>query len=229
MQSEIERMAGVSENEFVAIVNRIMDRIVSTWVFGYFDSDDIRQEAFIIATKAIRSGKYDKCRKLEPFLFRSISNGLFNLKRGVTGKFASPCQRCPLFDRKYESTTNQCKAFTNKLDCDKYMQWELRNAKRNSLINPISFSSPDEDEEDVFDIQTYTIEHVLDEAIKNEITDLINNNLPATLRGNFLKMMAGIKIKTQDRKAVQSAIYDIIKTSGIFSDLIEDLDYEQCT
>jgi len=69
----------MTEAEVLATMTRVVDRIAHKYRFGYFDIDDIKQEAFIIAMEAM--DRYDEARPLENFLAVHISNRLKNFKR----------------------------------------------------------------------------------------------------------------------------------------------------
>ena len=70
---------GLTESEVLEVVNRICDRYAYKFKFGYFEPDDIRQEAFIIAIDALE--RYDESRPLENFLAVHVKNRLNNFKR----------------------------------------------------------------------------------------------------------------------------------------------------
>ena len=57
----------------------VVNRIAHKYRFGYYDIDDIKQEAFIIAMEAM--DRYDEGRPLGNFLAVHISNRLKNFKR----------------------------------------------------------------------------------------------------------------------------------------------------
>ena len=61
------------------VINKICDRYAYKFQFGYFEPDDIRQEAFIIAIDALE--RYDESRPLENFLAVHVKNRLNNFKR----------------------------------------------------------------------------------------------------------------------------------------------------
>ena len=69
----------MTESEVLEVVNRICDRYAYKFKFGYFEPDDIRQEAFIIAIEALE--RYDESRPLENFLAVHVKNRLNNFKR----------------------------------------------------------------------------------------------------------------------------------------------------
>lgn len=65
--------------EQMATIQLVAQRLARKYSFGYFDEDDIKQEAFIMAMGAM--DKYDQSRPLENFLMIHIGNRLKNLKR----------------------------------------------------------------------------------------------------------------------------------------------------
>ena len=69
----------MTEAEVLAIMTTVVNRIAHKYRFGYYDIDDIKQEAFIIAMEAM--DRYDEGRPLENFLAVHISNRLKNFKR----------------------------------------------------------------------------------------------------------------------------------------------------
>lgn len=70
---------GMTESEVLDVINKICDRYAYKFQFGYFEPDDIRQEAFIIALDAL--DRYEEGRPLENFLAVHVKNRLNNFKR----------------------------------------------------------------------------------------------------------------------------------------------------
>jgi len=70
---------GMTEEQVVATINKVVSRYANRFRFGYYDADDIRQEAFIIAMEAL--DRYDNDRPLENFLAVHVKNRLSNFKR----------------------------------------------------------------------------------------------------------------------------------------------------
>ena len=58
---------------------KVIDRIAPRYVFGYYELDDIKQEAYIICLDAL--SKYDKKRPFENFISKHLSNRLKTLIR----------------------------------------------------------------------------------------------------------------------------------------------------
>ena len=70
---------GMSESEVLEVINKIADRYAYKFRFGYFEAEDIRQEAVIIAMEAL--DRYEEGRPLENFLAVHVKNRLTNFKR----------------------------------------------------------------------------------------------------------------------------------------------------
>ena len=69
----------MTEADVLATITKVVNRVAHKYRFGYYDIDDIKQEAFIIAMEAM--DRYDEGRPLENFLAVHISNRLKNFKR----------------------------------------------------------------------------------------------------------------------------------------------------
>ena len=70
---------GMTEKEVLEIINKVASRYAHKFRFGYFEADDIRQEAVIIAMEALE--RYEEGRPLENFLEVHVKNRLNNFKR----------------------------------------------------------------------------------------------------------------------------------------------------
>lgn len=70
---------GMTQEQVVETINKVVNRYAHKFKFGYYEADDIRQEAFIIAMEAL--DRYDEERPLENFLSVHVKNRLSNFKR----------------------------------------------------------------------------------------------------------------------------------------------------
>lgn len=61
------------------IVERVVNRVYHKYIFGFYEPEDIKQEAFIFAIEAM--DRYDGERPLENFLTVHVANRLKNFKR----------------------------------------------------------------------------------------------------------------------------------------------------
>jgi DNA-directed RNA polymerase specialized sigma24 family protein len=69
----------MSEQEVVAVINKVARSLAPKYTFGFYGIDDIEQEAFMMGMEAL--GRYDSNKPLENFLYTHIGNRLKNFKR----------------------------------------------------------------------------------------------------------------------------------------------------
>ena len=60
-------------------IKKVINRIAPGYTFGYFEIEDVKQEAYIICLEGLE--KYDPQFPLENFLSRHLSNRLKSLVR----------------------------------------------------------------------------------------------------------------------------------------------------
>lgn len=108
----------MTEQEVLAVIEKIANRYCHKFKFGYFTAEDIKQEAFIIAVDAL--DRYDERRPLENFLSSHVKNRLINFKRD-----------------------NYCRQ--QKEDAD--IKWELRNNAKKFLMEPLDISNIRDEQE----------------------------------------------------------------------------------
>lgn len=65
--------------EQIKTILRVIDRIAPSYVFGFYEVDDIKQESYIICHEALQ--RWDQIRPLENFLSKNLSNRLKTLIR----------------------------------------------------------------------------------------------------------------------------------------------------
>lgn len=74
------RDLGLTDQEVIDLITEVAERIVPKYVFGYYDVEDLVQEAIIIGLKGLR--KYDKdAGELENFMSIYLSSRMKNFKR----------------------------------------------------------------------------------------------------------------------------------------------------
>lgn len=64
----------------IETIQKVVNKIARKYVFGFYDLDDIKQEAIMIGLRAVENS-WDGIRPLENFLSVLIPNGLKNFKR----------------------------------------------------------------------------------------------------------------------------------------------------
>jgi DNA-directed RNA polymerase specialized sigma24 family protein len=194
---------GVSEEEFLNVLDNISKRLGHKFKFGYHSYDDMKQQAAIFALEGLE--KYDKKRPLENFLWTHVRNRLFNYKRDNYQRPDKPCLTCPLYDAHCKKSTNQCLEFTNKSDCELYSAWETRNNSKKNIMKPVGI----EDIED-YGSKHHTKGDVSELVFNQEIIDLLDEKIPSSHRETYLKLKYGEKICKSDLNKLLQIIREII-------------------
>lgn len=199
---------GMTEDEVVTVIYRVVNTLAKKFRFGYHTSDDLRQEGARFAIEAMNNGKYDTTRPLENFLYTHIRNRLINYKRDNYIRNEPPCKTCIFFDPKRKKSTNQCAAFEDKDECKKLTDWKARNATKQSIMRPLDTSV-------VSDHSMQEDSTSFESASFSEIKDRIDELLPADLRTDYLRMLDHITIPKSRRERVRQVIMEILKDSDI--------------
>lgn len=195
----------MTEAEVLQKIDQAVRLLAHNFVFGYFDLDDIRQEARIFALDALE--RYDPQgyndlgepnRKLENFLFAHIRNRLLNLLRNKYRRNDPPCNLCHQ-GRHAEHEDRQV--------CQKYKEWKVRNTAKANLARPLDLSTvADEHERNM-----HAESDVEDQARVREATGLIDHQLPVDLRADYLRMKSGERLTKNRRLKVEVACREILK------------------
>lgn len=178
-----------TEQEVVDIIYKVVNTLANKFKFGYLSAEDIRQEGARFAIEALNGTAYDPARPLENFLYVHVRNRLINYKRDHYSRSEPPCQSDDDASRK-------------RLD-----DWAKRNAAKQSLMRPLDVSLVNED---VCEADGMVVE----DAALSEIHDLIDKDLPAELRSDYLRMLSGFSIPKVRKDRVREAIISIWKESN---------------
>lgn len=182
----------MTEAQVVAEVNRIVGLLANSFRFGYYDADDIKQEAWIEAIKGLEN--YDESRKLDSFLYTHIKNRLINLKRNKFKRPNSPCKYC------HGQPENHTTHKDNK-HCKKYKRWLVRNTAKQNLMapKPIINVSP-----------AQFISKNLDNIEDREIFDRIEAHLDPHMRKIYLKVLYETPVSKRDREHLVEKVREIL-------------------
>lgn len=190
---------GIDEQTFVDVIKKITQKLSYKFKFGYHEVDDMKQQATIFALEALE--RYDHSRPLENFLWTHVRNRLFNYKRDNYQRPDKPCLSCPLYDPKLQCSTNGCKEYSNKSDCDLYRQWEERNNRKKNLVQ----MSGQMNEETITDSKDF-----FDNISNQEIMELLDSQLSYQYREIYLKIKNGEKVLSADINKLKKEILKII-------------------
>jgi hypothetical protein len=196
---------GVKESEFLEVLENISKRLVHKFKFAYHSFEDMKQQAAIFALEGLE--KYDNSRPLENFLWTHVRNRLFNYKRNNYQRPDKPCFSCPLFDKLYKCSDNQCSKYLNKDDCEAYFSWKKRNESKKNIIQPTYI----EDEVNYFsNSNQQDISHIIQ---NKEIVTFLDENVSYEYREYYLKLKHGIKIPKQHLSKLQAYIAKLMENN----------------
>lgn len=179
-----------TEQDVLGTIDGVINLLAPGFVFGYFDIEDIKQEARIDALKAL--AKYDSSRPLENFLYTHVKNRLINLKRDRFHRNDPPCMVCHQKEGPTEHPDGKI--------CQKYKVWKKRNSTKSNLMKPVDIEKVEE-----------PIERGATEQVElNELLQRIDDKLPIELRSAYLQMRAGLPVSKDRRKAVEDCVRSIM-------------------
>jgi DNA-directed RNA polymerase specialized sigma24 family protein len=193
----------VTEEEFLTVLDNISKRLANKFKFAYHSFEDMKQQAAIFALEGLE--KYDNNRPLENFLWTHVRNRLFNYKRNNYQRPDKPCFTCPLFDKDFKCSNNQCSKFTNKQDCEPYAAWSHRNETKKNIIQPAYIEDDNQHTSKYMDISS---------LIQNqEIIQFLDTNITNEYREYYLKLKHGIKISKQHLNKLQHHILKLMENT----------------
>lgn len=186
----------ISEQDFVKALDNISKKLIYKFKFGYHEAEDMKQQAAIFAMEGLQN--YDNSRPLENFLWTHVRNRLFNFKRDNYFRPDNVCLKCPLYDPDRKYSTNQCKKFIDKNDCEIYAAAEQRNTMKKNIVKPCSIEYDHQSSEDLLSFVS-----------NDEMIRLIEEKISIKYRETYLKLKGGAKVSKQDLLKLREHINEI--------------------
>lgn len=190
----------MTEAQVLDEINRTARLLAPSFVFGYYDRDDIEQEARMMGIQAM--AKYDPARPLPNFLYSHVRNRLINLRRDKFRRNDPPCHVC------HEKQIANGPGHEDGRICPKYASWRERNACKSNLMRPLDIENVATERE-----ERNRPSEVVAEAEKKEMLRIINRRLPVELRTSYLQMRDGVNLPKVRRRQVEEAVREILKGS----------------
>lgn len=198
---------GMTEDEVLYSIEVIVKGLAYKYKFGYYDIEDIKQEARTAAIKGL--DKYDPNRgKLQTFLWTHVKNQLFNLRRNKYERHDKPCLNCPLkaYDPDCLKSENECTEFEDKHNCSLYHNWIKNNSAKKNIMCPVGIQNVQDEHE-----PRMREESDITETINTaNIILLLDTKIPVILRSLWIKMKNDIKLSKSEREKLLSAIQEIL-------------------
>lgn len=188
-----------SEEEVLEIIERCAKRLANKFKFGYYDADDIVQEAVILVINTNCLEKYDTSRPLENFISSHLRKRLYNFKRDNYMRPNPPCSRCPL---KAFIKPDICTAYKDKMDCKFYKRWDSNNIKKRNIMNTININRVDDDDEDSMSLSKNFIKDIS----KKDAHIYIMDKLSFRMRKFYLMFLNNCKLGSSEKKLLFAEI-----------------------
>jgi DNA-directed RNA polymerase specialized sigma24 family protein len=179
---------GLTEAEVLRTVEVVVRRLAKRYVFGYFAKEDIEQEARYLALEAVKRWRQPK-GALENFLQRHVHNRLINLRRNKYTRTDTPCDEC----RQASLAMEPASAHGGAGLCPKFMAWKVRNQTKARLMRTQTFAEENKGK------KLLTSERSGLTDILSEERETLDEALPASLRGAYLRILAGEKVRKDER------------------------------
>ncbi len=194
---------GLTEAETLSIINRVVNALAPNFIFGINTLEDIKQFGRMEAIKALNGNGYDPTRPLDKFLYSHLRNRYINFRRDKLSRNDVPCLKCPLQDL---SLPSGCKQFTNKSNCELWIKWTKTNGAKRSLAKPSDLATNSDGEINV----SCRSKSVTDDVAERELLQLIDTQLPAPMRSDWLKLKAGVKLSKERTNELHTIVKEII-------------------
>ncbi len=201
---------GVSEQEFLTVLENISKRLGHKFKFGYHSYEDMKQQAAIFALEGLE--KYDNKRPLENFLWTHVRNRLFNYKRDNYQRPDKPCLSCVFYDAHCATSTNQCNEYDDKTNCEEYNTWNNRNTNKKNIMKPVGIE--DLKEQNVSIPKLASDNSILEIVSNKQVLKILDENIPAQHRSTYLKLKYGDKIYKNNLNKLLECIKTILKEHG---------------
>jgi len=199
--------SNMTEQEVLDVIEKVVARLAYKFRFGYHDIDDMKQQGRLAAWKSLEA--YDESRKLEPYLWTSVRNSLYNFKRNKFERPDKPCLKCPV--DAYCIDTDICNKYEDTHECHWYYGWIRRNATKKNLMTPVTLAGVRDEDEDNMKL----MDNIGDAVENAEIYQLIDSNIPMNLRRDWLISQEGSRLPKPRREKLQHAIGVILEEHGI--------------
>jgi len=183
----------MNQNE-IDIIQKVSRSLSSKFTFGYYDKEDIEQEAFLIGMEGLNKFDPSNGASLESFLYTHIGNRLKNFIRN-----------------KFVRRDHKCKHCNNEnVECPFCQRREWRFAVKRHLMEPIDIDRVNGDNES----NMYTVCNPLNRMELNEILRIIDEHLDIQLRADYLRMLEGLYVQKSKREIIESQILEILEEHG---------------
>lgn len=187
---------GYTEATVLEAIEKAVNILAPSFVFGYLDLDDIKQIGRVFAMELLEKETFDASRPLANYIYRHLRNRYINLRRDKLRRNDPPCARC--------HSGNPCGP--DGETCARYAGWLARNNAKANLMRPLDIQHISDEREK----RTRSESTVSDDVERAELLEKIDRALPVELRSSYLQMRDGVALPRAKRQLVLDAIHKIL-------------------
>jgi hypothetical protein len=195
---------GVTEQQLMASIENATRLLATTFSFGIYDCDDVRQEIGLEVVRVLH--RYDPqpdangnaTRPLENFAYVVAKNRLMRLRRDKLRR-PNPCRIC-------ERAVGNRTEHDDGQFCRRYLAWKKRNDAKAGLMRPLGIDTVPAEEQR----STRMASDVAEQVEADDLLAMIDRNLDVELRATYLQMRAGKSVPKARRVLVEEAIREIL-------------------
>lgn len=188
-----------SEDQVLAIIEKVVSQLAPSFTFGYYEVDDIKQEGRIFAIELLEKETYDPERQLENYVFTHVRNRMCNLKRNKFFRNEPPCVAC------HEGRA----CGPDGEVCRRYADWKKRNATKANLQRPMDIGRVSNDGER--ERRARVEPQAEQNAETAELLGRVDTALPLEFRADWLRMRAGVAVSRNRRSQIEDVIKEIVR------------------
>jgi len=173
--------------ETMEVIQKIMNRLAPKFTFGHYGVDDIKQEIFLLAVEGL--DKYDSTRgAVSTYLYYYVYSRIKNFKRNKFHRKEYQCSKCNCTDP----------------NCDKCIKRRWNTERKIDLLEAKEAQYIADD--------SRLIEHhdYLEDLAIKELQGMINQELPVSMRENYLRMIDGLYVQKSKRDEIETFLHGII-------------------
>lgn len=171
------------DQETFNIIDKVLRKLAAKHTFDSYETEDIYQEGFIIACKALKAYNPDKGTKLSTFLYTHLSKRLKNFIRDHSVRIKNHCVQ----HTEYISTCVRCQ------------RRQATQDKKRDIQKPRGL--------DGLDFANTSALQAIEIA---EIEKKINAALPKDMREDYLRMKAGDYVTRQRKLEIEAKVLEIL-------------------
>lgn len=198
---------GMQKEHVVETIRSVARKLSKKYRFGFYNEEDIEQEAFLLIVEKEILQKYDFSKPLENFLAVVLKNRLYNFKRDNYFRPTPPCINCPL---KAFISPDRCSAYEDMMDCSFYKKWQNVITKRKNIMYTVNIENISDVDEPSMSYSVNFLENIDEEEFSEKILQYLN----IKSRKYYLMMKNGVKIKNIELNYLLDEIKRVLLNNG---------------